>query len=292
MRKIIAILLASMTIWSCSNDSKQNEEQIALQDTINANKEALVKAIADRDSLFSLINDISDDMDQIKSLENILASNTWTSETSSKKEKIKNDLQILKNTLQQRQQKLNELEKKLKESKLTNTKLEKTIETLKTQIAEHQAEIENLNTALTSAKGQIVKLENDKDSLNKTITTVSAEKAKVEEIAEEAITNVNELNKCFYAIGSKKELKQNKILESGFLKKTKVMQGEYDQNFFSVADKRTLKKINLHSKKAKILTNHPANSYELQDVDGQKTLLITNPSIFWNLSNYLVIQID
>ena len=54
MRKIIAILLASMTIWSCSNDSKQNEEQIALQDTINANKEALVKAIADRDSLFSL----------------------------------------------------------------------------------------------------------------------------------------------------------------------------------------------------------------------------------------------
>lgn len=292
MRKIIAILLASMTIWSCSNDSKQNEEQIALQDTINANKEALVKAIADRDSLFSLINDISDDMDQIKSLENILASNTWTGETSSKKEKIKNDLQILKNTLQQRQQKLNELEKKLKDSKLTNTKLEKTIETLKTQIAEHQAEIENLNTALTSAKGQIVKLENDKDSLNKTITTVSAEKAKVEEIAEEAITNVNELNKCFYAIGSKKELKQNKILESGFLKKTKVMQGEYDQNFFSVADKRTLKKINLHSKKAKILTNHPANSYELQDVDGQKTLLITNPSIFWNLSNYLVIQID
>ncbi len=292
MKKIIAILLASMTIWSCSNDSKQNEEQIALQDTINANKEALVKAIADRDSLFSLINDISDDMDQIKSLENILASNTWTSETSSKKEKIKNDLQILKNTLQQRQQKLNELEKKLKDSKLTNTKLEKTIETLKTQIAEHQVEIENLNTALTSAKGQIVKLENDKDSLNKTITTVSAEKAKVEEIAEEAITNVNELNKCFYAIGSKKELKQNKILESGFLKKTKVMQGEYDQNFFSVADKRTLKKINLHSKKAKILTNHPANSYELQDVDGQKTLLITNPSIFWNLSNYLVIQID
>ena len=292
MRKIIAILLASMTIWSCSNDSKQNEEQIALQDTINANKEALVKAIADRDSLFSLINDISDDMDQIKALENILASNTWTGETSSKKEKIKNDLQILKNTLQQRQQKLNELEKKLKDSKLTNTKLEKTIETLKTQIAEHQAEIENLNTALTSAKGQIVKLENDKDSLNKTITTVSAEKAKVEEIAEEAITNVNELNKCFYAIGSKKELKQNKILESGFLKKTKVMQGEYDQNFFSVADKRTLKKINLHSKKAKILTNHPANSYELQDVDGQKTLLITNPSIFWNLSNYLVIQID
>lgn len=292
MRKIIAILLASMTIWSCSNDSKQNEEQIALQDTINANKEALVKAIADRDSLFSLINDISDDMDQIKSLENILASNTWTSETSSKKEKIKNDLQILKNTLQQRQQKLNELEKKLKDSKLTNTKLEKTIETLKTQITEHQVEIENLNTALTSAKGQIVKLENDKDSLNKTITTVSAEKAKVEEIAEEAITNVNELNKCFYAIGSKKELKQNKILESGFLKKTKVMQGEYDQNFFSVADKRTLKKINLHSKKAKILTNHPANSYELQDIDGQKTLLITNPSIFWNLSNYLVIQID
>ena len=40
------------------------------------------------------------------------------------------------------------------------------------------------------------------------------------------------------------------------------------------------------------LLSRASSEYELQDIDGQKTLLITNPSIFWNLSNYLVIQID
>ena len=231
-------------------------------------------------------------MDEIKDYERILSTGNLNNESSSQKEKIRNDLQILKNTLQQRQQKLTELQKKLKDSKATNTKLEKTIETLNAQIVEQQKEIETLTIALTSAKGQIIKLESDKDSLNKTISSVTAEKELVEGIAQEAISNVNELNKCFYAIGSKQELKKNKIIESGFLKKTKVLQGDYDTQFFNIGDKRTLNKINLHSKKAKVLTNHPSNSYQIVDRDGVKVLEITNPNAFWNLTNYLVVQVD
>ena len=85
---------------------------------------------------------------------------------------------------------------------------------------------------------------------------------------------------------------KNKIIESGFLKKTKVLQGDYDTQFFNIGDKRTLNKINLHSKKAKVLTNHPSNSYQIVDRDGIKVLEITNPNAFWNLTNYLVVQVD
>lgn len=293
MKQIITILFVAIIMISCSQENK--EQQIALenaQDTIKANKAVLIQAIADRDSLFSLINEISEDIDKIKDYERILSTGNLNSESPSQKEKIKNDLQILKNTLQQRQQKLTELQKKLKESKATNAKLEKTIETLNIQIVEQQKEIESLTIALTSAKGQIIKLESDRDSLNKTISNVTAEKEKVEGIAQEAISNVNELNKCFYAVGSKQELKKSKIIESGFLKKTKVLQGNYDSQFFNIGDKRTLNKINLHSKKAKVLTNHPSNSYQIIDQDGIKILKITNPNAFWNLTNYLVVQID
>ena len=293
MKQLITILFVAIIMTSCSLENK--EQQIALenaQDTIKANRAELIKAIADRDSLFSLINEISEDMDEIKDYERILSTGNLNNESSSQKEKIRNDLQILKNTLQQRQQKLTELQKKLKDSKATNTKLEKTIETLNAQIVEQQKEIETLTIALTSAKGQIIKLESDKDSLNKTISSVTAEKELVEGIAQEAISNVNELNKCFYAIGSKQELKKNKIIESGFLKKTKVLQGDYDTQFFNIGDKRTLNKINLHSKKAKVLTNHPSNSYQIVDRDGVKVLEITNPNAFWNLTNYLVVQVD
>lgn len=293
MKQLITILFIAIIMTSCSLENK--EQQIALenaQDTIKANRAELIQAIADRDSLFSLINEISEDMDEIKDYERILSTGNLNNESSSQKEKIRNDLQILKNTLQQRQQKLTELQKKLKDSKATNSKLEKTIETLNAQIVEQQKEIETLTIALTSAKGQIIKLESDKDSLNKTISSVTAEKELVEGIAQEAISNVNELNKCFYAIGSKQELKKNKIIESGFLKKTKVLQGDYDTQFFNIGDKRTLNKINLHSKKAKVLTNHPSNSYQIVDRDGVKVLEITNPNAFWNLTNYLVVQVD
>lgn len=293
MKQLITILFIAIIMTSCSLENK--EQQIALenaQDTIKANRAELIQAIADRDSLFSLINEISEDMDEIKDYERILSTGNLNNESSSQKEKIRNDLQILKKTLQQRQQKLTELQKKLKDSKATNTKLEKTIETLNAQIVEQQKEIETLTIALTSAKGQIIKLESDKDSLNKTISSVTAEKELVEGIAQEAISNVNELNKCFYAIGSKQELKKNKIIESGFLKKTKVLQGDYDTQFFNIGDKRTLNKINLHSKKAKVLTNHPSNSYQIVDRDGVKVLEITNPNAFWNLTNYLVVQVD
>lgn len=295
MKKIFFFPIALMMCVACANEEKSQENQAAqmTQEQIQADKEALAQAIADRDSLFSLINEISDDIAQINELEKILAINGYVgSDASSNRTRIKNDIAALKLTLEQRRKKLAELETKLKESKLTNTELEKTIATLKLQIDGKQAEIDSLTTVLTSAKGQIVKLENDKDSLTRTISTVSAEKAQVEQVANEAISNVNELNKCFYAVGSKKELKKNNILESGFLKKTKIMQGEFDSSFFSSADKRTLKTINLHSKKAKVLTNHPSGTYSIEEVNGMKVLKINNSSSFWSLTNYLVVQID
>ena len=102
----------------------------------------------------------------------------------------------------------------------------------------------------------------------------------------------NELNTCYYAIGNKNELKDNKIIETGFLRKTKIMEGDFDRNFFTRADKRTLTQIDLNSTKAEVLTNQPAGSYSIDDLNGHKVLRITNPALFWSLSNYLVIKID
>ncbi len=102
----------------------------------------------------------------------------------------------------------------------------------------------------------------------------------------------SELNLCYYAIGTKSELKENRIIETGFLRKTKIMKGDFDKSFFTVADKRTLTTIDLNSDKAEVLTNQPASSYVMGDTNGHKVLRITNPAAFWSLSNYLVIKID
>ena len=44
---------------------------------------------------------------------------------------------------------------------------------------------------------------------------------------------------------------------------------------------------------AKLLTNHPEGTYELQkDNEGYLTLVITNPDSFWSLSRYLVVELN
>ena len=100
------------------------------------------------------------------------------------------------------------------------------------------------------------------------------------------------MNECFYVIGSNKELKANNIISKKFLGKTKVLEGDFDRTYFTKGDKRTLSELPLHAKNAKILTKHPAGSYEILDIDGSKVLKINNPTKFWELSNFLVIEIN
>ena len=289
MKKTLLAGLGALLALSACNQKNETEEAHK-QAIADASKVELQNAVADRDQLFLLVNEISQGMDQIKDLENILTVNANAGgETPSQREQIQADIASIQKALQERREKLAELEKKLNNSTLTNNNLRSTIATLRNQIDTQSNEIESLKTILTAAKARIGELNTAVDSLNTTVTTVTAQK---DEAEQQSVDLANELNTCFYAVGSKKELKDNEIIETGFLRKTKIMEGDFDRNFFTTADKRTLTTIPLHSDKAKVLTNQPESSYVIEDVDGQKVLRITNPASFWSLSNYLVVQMN
>lgn len=289
MKKFITLgLIAALGLSACdSGKSDKAKENEALN---QATREELASAVAERDQLFSLYNEISQGMEQIKQLENILTvSNNIPGETSTQREQIMSDMAAIQKALQDRREKLEELEKKLSNSSQTNNTLRQTISNLRAQLESQSAEIVTLKDNLDQARQRIGQLDAAVDSLSSTVAVVSDER----DIAqEESVTLANELNTCYYAIGSKSELKERHIIETGFLRKTKLMKGDFDQSFFTTADKRTLSRIALHSKKAEVLTNQPEGSYIIDSDNGQKVLIITNPDAFWSLSNYLVIKID
>ena len=168
--------------------------------------------------------------------------------------------------------------------------MKKTIANLKSQIEEQQNTIANLTSQLAAAHIEIKNLNTRVDSLNTVNTTVSREKKQAQE---ESVRLNNELNVCYYVVGSKKELKKNKIIQTGFLRKTKIMEGDFERSYFTKADKRTLSLIALHSKKAEVLSKHPAGSYQIvEDANGLKSLKITDSSRFWELSNFLIVKVD
>jgi len=287
MKNIITLcLVAVIGFTACDNGKNKAKEDIAAQEV----NQELAAAVADRDQLISLVGEINQGMEQIKQLENILTvSNNLPGETATQREQIQSDIAAIQKALQDRREKLAELEKKLQASSRDNSSMRKTIASLRAQIDSQSEEIALLKDNLGQAKARIGELDAAVDSLSTTVTTVTDER----NIAQEENVNLaNELNTCYYAIGSKSELKGRRIIETGFLRKTKLMKGDFDQSFFTTADKRTLTRIALHSKKAEILTNQPEGSYVIDDDNGQKVLVITNPDAFWSLSNYLVIKID
>ena len=236
----------------------------------------------------ALMNDISDGMSQIKRVENIVSQGNLSGETADKKRQLRADVVAIQQSLQERSKRLDQLEARLSKSANYNDEMKKTIKSLKQQIADQQAMITDLTQQLAAAHIVINNLNTRVDSLNTVNTAVNKEKIKAQE---ESVRLANQLNECYYVVGSKKELKQHKIIETGFLRHTKVMEGDFATNYFTKADKRTLSVIPLHNSKAQVLSKHPAGSYTIADEGGQKVLKILNPTRFWELSNYLVVKV-
>jgi len=287
--KFLVIALVAMTLMpACSNKAEQ--EEATREDSINTElNDSLATALAEKDSLMALMNDISDGMNQLKELQDVVSVRNLSGETPDRKAQLRSDMELLQKSVAERKKRLEDLEKRLTQSRNYNDEMRKTIETMKKQLENQQSTIDDLTQQLAQAHIVINTLNTRVDSLNTVNTEVREEKARAQE---ETVRVTNEMNVCYYVIGNKKELKNHHIIETGFLKKTKIMEGEFERSYFTKADKRTLNEIPLHSKKAKLLSKHPQGTYQLVDDGNVKSLHITDAARFWELSNYLIVQID
>ncbi len=269
------------------------EQEAMRQDSINAAlQDSINTANAERDSLMELMVDIAAGVDQIKELEDIITVKNLSAETPDNKKQLRNDIEQIQQSIIRHKNRLEELERRLKQSSNYNSKMEKTIAGLKQQLEDQQKTIDGLTQQLAAAHIQIKNLNQSVDSLNTVNKAVTKEKEAAQEESKQLTAEVKNLNNCYYVIGSKKELKANKIIESGFLRKTKILQGDFEMSYFTKADRRMLSEIPLHSNKAQVLTNHPKDSYEIVDQGGSKVLHILNAGRFWEKSNFLVIKVD
>lgn len=282
----IAAISASSFITSCVTSGDGDEAKSPL--TIA--RDSLEVALENQDSLLVLMNDITEGMMQIKSMENILAQSNLNGESVSKREQIKTDMQAIAQALEERRLRLEELEKKLAQSGHNNAILKRSIDNLKAQIAEQETTIAGLRNELAQANIKIDVLTQSVDSLSTTVQTVREEKAQVEQKNENL---TNEMNTVYYIIGSGKELKNAGVTKGGgFLRSDKINTSQFNSDLFIKADKRELRTINLYSKKAKVMTAQPTDSYSIEDVNGSKVLVIRDAEKFWNQSAYLVVKTD
>lgn len=283
MKKIsISLILAGGLIFitSCENGKKVDVE--ALQRENDSLMLVNAQTQADYDEVIQLINEIQIGFAEIKSAENYIIVNKNNADDIDKsvREKIADDMTLISNTLKENRAKIDKLQAQLRENKNLSAQLKETINTLNQSIEEKTQMIADLQAELAKRDIRIAELDN-------AVTTLTAmNNTQTDVIAQQE----DQLNTVYYAFGTSKELRDQRIIES---RGRNLLKGDYNKNYFTKADIRNLNKISLGAKKARLLTTHPDGSYSL-DADANKTLTlnIIKPEDFWSSSRYLVIEVD
>ena len=279
MKKLLMMAcLAAFVLTGC-NDGKNNAANNAAQ------SDSLNSIIAQKDSelndMLGTLNEIEDGLNQINEAENrvVLLKN---GEGATKRQKLKEDVQFIATRMKQNKELLAKLQKQLANSSIQGDQLKKTIENLQKQLVEKEKQLQALREELDSKDIHIAALDETINNLNTKTSNLTKESSKKTEVIN---AQDKQLNTAWYVFGTKKELKNQHIMENG-----KVMPGNFNKSYFTKVDIREVSEIKLYSKSAKLLTTHPSSSYTLvRDANKQYTLRITNSQIFWSTSKYLVV---
>lgn len=277
---LLAIVPIVMGLGACSNktDGKMSSAE---NDSIKEENQYLN----------TFIDQVAEGMDSLVIGEKMLLAQSPEGTPLNSKQQITANLKTFEEIVNRQRERIAELEKSLEENKSANAaNMKKIIDVMKAQLAEKDKEIAALKEEINKKDFDISQLNTRVASLNKDVEGLTSKnKAQKEAL----VTQSDMMNEAYVIIGSKKELKAAGVLaSSGLFSKSKLQSADFDASKFKKVDIRTYTSVKLYGKKPKVLTPSPASSYTISDNgDGTSTLNITDPTSFWGVSNYLVIQV-
>ena len=284
MKKLAVLFVCAAMLASCDGFKGGSKDLKAENDSLLME---LNQRNAELDDMMGTFNEVQEGFRKINAAESRvdLQRGTITENSASAKQQIASDIEFISKQMEENKAQIAKLQAQLKNSNYNSTQLKKAVEALTAELNAKQQRIEELQTELASKNIRIQELDAAVSDLSVAKETLTAEnEAKAKTVAEQE----KSLNAAWFVFGTKSELKAQKILQSGDVLKS----ADLNKDYFTQIDIRTTKEIKLYSKRAELLTTHPSGSYELvKDDKGQLTLKITNPTEFWSVSRYLVIQV-
>jgi len=282
--RLSLLLMAVAALGSCQDMQKQ---QAATDQALQQQRDSLNRIISlketELDDMISTLNDIQEGFREIDQAEQRV-SVAKIGEGANNKQRIKENIQFIQQAMKQNRELINKLRQQLRESSTKSEQLKKTIDNFVKQLEEKDTQLQHLRAELDKKDIHIMELDETIADLNTSVAELTDES---NEKTETISTQDKKLNTAWFVFGTKKELKEQQILDG-----SKVLQGSYNSDYFTQIDIRVDKEIKLYSRSAKIMTSHPSDSYTLEpDINGQYVLRITDPQRFWSTSKYLVIVV-
>ena len=273
--------LAFTLFVSCGNNEKKPQTEKFEQN------DSLQKIISQKDNeindMMETFNQIQEGLREINEAENRV-NIVKDGEGANKRRQIVENIQFIQNTMKQNRALIEKLRQQMRESSIKGDNMRKTIDELVKQLEEKDQQLRQLRAELDTKDIHIAELDKTVSTLNDNVSTLKTESSQKTETIN---AQDKQLNTAWFVFGTKKELKAQHIIDG-----SRVLESNFNKNYFTKIDIRVEKEIKLYSKSAKILTMHPSSSYTLhQDANKMYVLRINNPQIFWSTSKYLVIQV-
>ena len=286
IRRYFCVTLVAVCFVSCQGGIEVPQtilSQIDSLETVNASQARQLQDFSDFMSI------VSDGLDSIAAQERLLTGTDKGIEGHNMtKDELRANLDAFAALLERQRNRITQLEDSLQVRGESFGNLRNIITYLNLQLDEKNQTIASLQASLNSKNANI-------QQLNKQVKTLTASNEKLtEEVAKQGEVLVKQsdvINECYVKIGTKKELQQAGVLTGGFLSKKKLDVGNFQNAGFTKVDIRNFKELDISSKKIQILTSMPSSSYAITNNGNNTKLTITNPTLFWSVSNYLVIQI-
>ena len=288
---LVSLLFVVLMAASC------NVERSEKYQTLLAERDSLyTEAVAAKggfDNALNTINEIENALEAIRAQENIIMMENQEGNTN----KAVSEINAIQQTLQENRKKIEKLEKQLAEQGSKSKALNQTVSRLKKQLEEKDTYINNLKDELQQSRQQIADLNEQVSDLNENINELNSnlDVMTVQNAAQQATIENQDamLNTVWICIATQQVLVEKGVLSKGGLfQPTEISKQGFDKSQFMQGNKRDLDIIPLHTKKAKIMTNHPESSYEITEgEEGSLTIQIRDKDTFWSMSNYLVVSI-
>ena len=279
MKTLVYISLAALMVSGCNN---KEEQQIKI---LSAHDSALMRESGRKDSTIlayvKSMNDIQDNLDSIKAAEKILTMNDESGHGKNAVRDIRNiNVQLLKY-----HREIYGLEKKLQLVNSQNAEIKKLEVHLSQELAEKDSGIAILQRRLAGSNDSLTTIMHQ---FNDSMVIISKQNSAISQMT-------TQLHTVYYAIGTTKEFKKKGvIIKKGGLAgigSTAEVKQNFNSNYFTKADMTQIKVIPLNSKFEKLVTNHPAESYNVTDNKKSDSLIIKDPTAFWSTSKYLVVVV-
>ncbi len=262
------------------------KKQILQDSTLN-----LSTNLSARDSLVNELmvafDEIEQNLQQIQQKREMITANSENPEfTKNKKEAIIKDIQMMNTLIADSKKKISQLNVRLKNSGIQIAELQKKVEALNEFVRTQESDIASLKDTLATKEYRLTELNNKMGQLELSMN-----------MQKDTILNQrSDMHKGYYASGTYKELSEKGVVAKeggflGFLGQNITLGNKVDDKDFTQIDITKTDTIPIHSKKVELITEHPAGSYRLVENNGEIAYLaIQNPSEFWKLSKYIVLE--